>query len=96
MNDKSESVHGLLKIPDSVLLKAANIEVGKLKSEVQHLKFVSFNNDETILLRHQVKKLKHEIRTMPNIHSIRQLRKTNKKRLKQIVELKKKLKQNPE
>jgi regulator of replication initiation timing len=35
--DKSTPNYGLLKVPDIVLLKQANIEIGKLQSYIQEL-----------------------------------------------------------
>ncbi len=35
--DRSKEVHGLLKIPDNILLKEALVEIGKLKSYIEEL-----------------------------------------------------------
>lgn len=39
MNDKSNPIFGLFKIPDSILLVRSNIEIGKLKSYIEELEY---------------------------------------------------------
>jgi multidrug resistance efflux pump len=45
MGDKSISVHDLLKVPDSVIIKSQQVELGKLKSYIDELKYRKSNEE---------------------------------------------------
>lgn len=65
---KSDSIFGLNKIPDSVLLKEANIEIGKLKSYIDELEeklqirtaAIKSGSIEALMLANEVLKKKNK------------------------------------
>jgi len=74
-NDKGEPIFGLGKIPDHIIIKEQNIELGKLKSNIDELEFnlsnvnkkikdYDNNTDEKLLKK--VNTLQEQIKNLEN------------------------------
>ena len=73
---KQKEVHGLSKIPDDVLLRYANIEIGKLKAYIAELEDklkqpenLSFENMQLHQLRKNYNSLLEENRRLKRFHA---------------------------
>lgn len=76
--NKDKEIHGLMKIPDAVIIKQQNIEIGKLKAYIAELEDI-LTKKTNVIKSGSIEAL---------IQANTQLKKNNQKLLKRIKEYK--------